>query len=88
MSAARAAFRNVAVVAPPDVLRGRRFGNLVLAASAAPLPVEDLRRQTAGDPFPARLVAGRELDHRFSAEARTDRTAIPSPMPPEGTWGL
>ena len=88
VAAARAAFRNVAVVAPPDVLRGRRFGNLVLAASAAPLPVEDLRRQTAGDPFPARLLAGRELDRRFSAEARTDRTAVPSPLPPTGTWGL
>jgi spermidine synthase len=88
VAAARAAFRHVAVAAPPDVLRGRRFGNLVLAASAAPLPVDDLRRQTAGDPFPARLLAGRELDRRFSTEARTDRTAVPSPTPPAGSWGL
>jgi spermidine synthase len=88
VAAARAAFRHVAVVAPPDVLRGRRFGNLVLVASAASLPIEDLRRQTAGDPFPARLLAGRDLERRFSAEARTDRTAVPSPMPPAGTWGL
>ncbi|HEY0815554.1 MAG TPA: fused MFS/spermidine synthase [Pseudonocardia sp.] len=87
VSAARAAFRHVAVAAPPDVLRGRRFGNLVLAASAAPLPVDDLRRQTAADPFPARVVAGSDLDRRFSAEARTDRTATPSPLPPPGFWG-
>lgn len=88
VAAARAAFRHVAMVAPPDVLRGRRFGNLVLAASDSPLPVDDLRRQTAADPFPARLLTGHDLDRRFSAEARTDRTAVPSPVPPEGTWGL
>ena len=73
-------------MAPPDVLRGRRFGNLVLAASSARLPVDDLRRSTAADPFPARLLAGRDLD-RFTAAARTDRTAVPSPMPPPGFWG-
>ena len=86
VAAARAAFRHVAVLAPPDVLRGRRFGNLVLVASAAPLPVDDLRRHTASDPFPARVLAGADLD-RFTAEARTDRTAVPSPVPPPGFWG-
>ncbi|HEY6795422.1 MAG TPA: fused MFS/spermidine synthase, partial [Kineosporiaceae bacterium] len=86
VAAARDAFRHVAVVAPPDVLRGRRFGNLVLVASSARLPVDDLRRSTAGDPFPARLLAGRDLD-RFTAAARTDRTAVPSPMPPPGFFG-
>ncbi len=87
VAAARAAFRHVAVVAPPDVLRGRRFGNLVLAASSRRLPVEDLRRATAADPFPARVLAGPDLDRRFTAAARTDRTAIPSPMPPPGFFG-
>ena len=86
VAAARDAFRHVAVVAPPDVLRGRRFGNLVLVASSARLPVDDLRRSTAADPFPARVLAGRDLD-RFTAAARTDRTAVPSPMPPPGFWG-
>ena len=86
VAAARDTFRHVAVVAPPDVLRGRRFGNLVLVASAAPLPVDDLRRHTASDPFPARVLAGADLD-RFTAEARTDRTAVPSPVPPPGFWG-
>jgi spermidine synthase len=87
VAAARAAFRHVAVVAPPDVLRGRRFGNLVLVASARQLPLEDLRSSTARDPFPARVLAGPELERRFSAEARADRKAIPSPMPPPGFWG-
>jgi spermidine synthase len=86
VAAARAAFRHVAVVAPPDVLRGRRFGNLVLAASSARLPIDELRRHIAADPFPARVLAGRDLD-RFTTAARTDRTAVPSPMPPPGFWG-
>jgi spermidine synthase len=87
VAAVAAVLRHVAVVVAPDVLRGRRFGNLVLAASATPLPVDDLSRQTAADPFPARVLAGSDLDHRFSGEARTDRTATPSPMPPPGFWG-
>src|SRR6478752_2441209 len=86
VAAARAAFQHVAVVAPPDVLRGRRFGNLVLVASSTRLPIDDLRRFTASDPFPARVLAGSDLD-RFTAAARTDRTAVPSPMPPPGFWG-
>ena len=52
------AFRHVAVVAPPDVLRGRRFGNLVLAASSARLPVDDLPPRTRRRPVP-RAGAGR-----------------------------
>jgi hypothetical protein len=50
------------------VLRGRRTGNLVLLASTVPLPLEDLSRRVAADPFPARVVAGADLS-RFAAGA-------------------
>jgi spermidine synthase len=40
----RAAFPHVAWVGPPGVLRGRAPGNVVLLASAAPLPLIALRR--------------------------------------------
>ena len=40
----RAAFAHVAWVAPPGVLRARAPGNVVLLASAAPLPLAALRR--------------------------------------------
>ena len=64
-------------------LRGRRFGNLVLAASAGPLPVAALTRLAAADPMPARVVHGEDLV-RFAAGAKpvSDADARPSPVPP------
>jgi spermidine synthase len=78
-----AVFPQCAMIGEPGVLRGRRFGNLVLAASRRPLPEAGLRRAVAADPFPARLVSGEELV-KFAAGARpsTDATARPSPAAP------
>lgn len=81
---AAAAFAEVAVVAAPDVLRGRRFGNLVLVAGAAP-PVDVLARRVAGDPFPARVRDGAAFAD--GAAVVTDATATPSPRPPAGFFG-
>jgi hypothetical protein len=79
----RAVFPHACLIADPAVLRGRRFGNLVLAASRAELPVAGLARRTASDPFPGRVTGGAELD-RFAAGARprTDARAEPPPVPP------
>jgi hypothetical protein len=79
----RAVFPHACLIADPAVLRGRRFGNLVLAASDAELPVAGLARRTAGDPFPGRVTGGEDLD-RFAAGARprTDAQAEPPPVPP------
>ena len=83
VAAVRAVFPRVCVIAEAAVLRGRRFGNLVVAASGHELPVAGLTRRAAGDPFPARLVEGVALD-RFVAGSRpiTDAHAEPSPPPP------
>jgi spermidine synthase len=62
------AFPQTAMIAEPGVLRGRRTGNLVLLASTAELPLEKLSRRVAADPFPARVVAGTDLD-RFASGA-------------------
>jgi spermidine synthase len=80
-----AVFPHVCVLAEPTVLRGRRFGNLILVASRAPLPIADLARRTAGDPFPGRVE--HELA-AFTATARptTDATAVPSPALPQGLY--
>jgi len=64
----RSVYKNVCVVAEPSVLKGRRLANLVLAASQRELPYGELRRRCAGDPFPAQVVEGTELD-RFTAGA-------------------
>ncbi|WP_308797173.1 spermidine synthase [Agromyces silvae] len=75
-------FAHVAIAAPPAMLKGRRFGNVVMFASAAELPFETMPRRLATDPAPAKLVEGAELE-RFVAGARvvTDATAVPSPPP-------
>jgi spermidine synthase len=83
VAAVRSVFPHACVIAEAAVLRGRRFGNLVVAASDRELPVTGLIRRTAADPFPARVVQGAALD-RFAAGARpiTDAHAGPSPAPP------
>jgi spermidine synthase len=77
------------LIADPAVLRGRRFGNLVLAAAQRGLPVAALARRAAGDPFPGRVVDGSELD-RFAAGARpiTDASAESSPAPPPDVFTI
>jgi spermidine synthase len=89
-AAALRTFAEVVVVAPPQVLHGRRFGNLVLlgSSSGSGLPVAELTRRVSADPFPARVLAG-ELVEEFAggAVAPGDRTAGPSPLPPPGFFG-
>ena len=78
----------VAAAAEAAVWRGRRFGNVVVAASALPLPTQAWVRRCAGDPVPARVVAGEEL-RRFATGAAvvTDATAVDSPTPPTELFG-
>jgi hypothetical protein len=49
-------FAHVGMIAEPAQLRGRRFGNVLVLASAAPLPTEALIRALAGGMVRARLV--------------------------------
>jgi len=87
VATARAVFPHACLIADAGVLRGRRFGNLVLAASPEPLPVDALTRRAAGDPMPGRVVHGGDLT-RFTAGAKpvTDATAVPSPAAPPGVF--
>jgi SAM-dependent methyltransferase len=79
----RAVFGQTLLISDASVLRGRRFGNLVLAAAHRPLPVAELTRRAAGAAFPARVMDGEQLD-RFVGRSRpvTDATATRSPAPP------
>ncbi|MDS1270558.1 fused MFS/spermidine synthase [Lipingzhangella sp. LS1_29] len=80
-------FPELSLIAEPGVLRGRRFGNLVLVASQSPLPDRELGRRLASDPQPARLLDGGELA-RFAVAARVvhDGNATDSPVPPHSTF--
>ena len=70
------------ILADTQVLKGRRFGNLVIAASAAPLPTEWLPRMLAAGPHPAKIAQGAEV-RTFIQGARivTDADAVASPRP-------
>jgi spermidine synthase len=83
----RSVFPHVCLLAEPGTLRGRRFGNLVVVASDADLPIDDYVRRCARDPMPSRVVHGEALD-RFAGDARPvhDAAAVPSPEPPSGVF--
>ncbi len=78
----RSVLPEVIVLAEVQTLKGRRFGNLVIAASASPLPTDWLPRLMAAGPHPAKVAQGAEVDE-FARGARvvTDADAIASPRP-------
>lgn len=84
-----ALFPTVAAIAEPQVLKGRRFGNVVLVASGAEAAqsgeageLDWLPRLLAGGPHPARMLEGREF-REFVRGARpvNDADAVDSPAP-------
>ncbi|WP_030908339.1 fused MFS/spermidine synthase [Streptomyces sp. NRRL F-5126] len=87
IATAASAFAHLALAADPAVLRGRRFGNAVLFASDAALPVAELTRRVATDPHAGRVEHGRDLaDFTGGAAVVRDADAKPSPVPPPGTF--
>jgi len=85
----RQVFGSVVLVASNDVLKGRRFGNLVLAASPARLDVPELRRQIARQPFPAGVRHGAQLDASFGGvRPWTQSHSCESPEPTREGWRI
>ncbi|GAB2957292.1 fused MFS/spermidine synthase [Micromonospora polyrhachis] len=89
VATARAVLPRACLIADAPVLRGRRYGNLVLVASRVEPPVPELTRRAAGDWFPGRVLAGEDLD-RFvgGAPVVVDASAQPSTPPPPGAFGV
>ncbi len=88
LATVRGTFRHTALLAEPGILRGRRFGNLIVAASRAELPFAGLTRRAAGGLTQARCLYGEELT-RFVAGARPLRDGDPVviPVPPPEVFG-
>ncbi|CAM5311646.1 hypothetical protein SSPIM334S_06619 [Streptomyces spiroverticillatus] len=85
----RGEFAELALIAEPAVLRGRRFGNAVLVASQKPLDTAALARRTASDAFPARVEHGAALVRFVGGAAPVpDAGATDSPEPPGGAFGI
>ncbi|MFJ8864770.1 spermidine synthase [Streptomyces sp. NPDC102473] len=82
-------FDELALIAEPAVLRGRRFGNAVLLASRAPLDIAALTRLCAADAFPARVEHGPALTRLIGgARPVRDSEAVASPEPPDGAFSI
>ena len=75
-----AVFAHVVVLADPGILRGRRFGNLVIAGSDTPFPLDELRHLTARSLGRARVEDGR--DFVKGARPATDADPPVAPVPP------
>lgn len=83
-----ALFPQVVAIGEPQTLKGRRFGNVVLIASAGDANLEWLPRLLAGGPHPARMLVGRECAEWVRGAAPvTDRSAVESPSPPDEVFG-
>jgi spermidine synthase len=74
----RGLYDEVAVMAEPGVLRGRRSGNFVLAATDSDIEMEELGRRAAAGPLRVRLIADDDLDEFIgSAEPVLDEDDLP-----------
>jgi spermidine synthase len=87
VAAALQHFPDVLLIAEPAILKGRRHGNVVLAASTGELPVAAVRRASAAAMFPRSVTAEQDV-RRFvgGAAPLTDADPERSPAPPEGLW--
>lgn len=73
---------HVAIFAEPQVLKGKRFGNLIMVAARHPLSRDWANRVLAGGPHPAAVILGDELQRFIGQTPPTfDTTATDSPKP-------
>ncbi|HKC27207.1 MAG TPA: fused MFS/spermidine synthase [Jatrophihabitans sp.] len=82
VAAVRASLPETLVMADAAVLKGRRFGNVVVAAARGRLPREEIRRAAAGAPFPRSVLAG----FGRNAVPLSDAKPMRSPEPPDEIW--
>ncbi|HET8987868.1 MAG TPA: fused MFS/spermidine synthase [Humibacillus sp.] len=87
LATVRQSLPHVALIATHEVLKGKRFGNSVLVASAAPLPLERLRRDVARAHLPTGIREGVTMERLMAGAKPLDDNGMQSPTPPEaGAW--
>jgi spermidine synthase len=85
LAGVRQAFPHVLLCAEPSTLKGRRFGNVIIAGGVTPLPYAAIAERAARPPFPYRVVHGARL-HQLLANSVpfSDEDAEQSPEPGRG----
>jgi hypothetical protein len=80
-----ARFAHRLLLAESSTLKGRRFGNVILVGSGAPLATEEIAAAAGRVLYPYRVLSGARLAQLLAdATPFTDRDAEESPLPPEG----
>lgn len=81
-------YLDTAILGSPEILKHRRFGNLVVAAGRAGLDETGLRRRVASAAMPTGIRVGAEVTRLIAgAHPFTDADAPSSPQPPAaGSW--
>ncbi|TFB65670.1 MULTISPECIES: spermidine synthase [Cryobacterium] len=77
-----AVFAHVIGFAETQVLKGRRFGNIVFIAAHTPIDLNWIPRLLANGPHPAKVIEGTELKQFMAGSlVATDETSTQSPLP-------
>jgi spermidine synthase len=85
LAGVRQAFPHVLLCAEPSTLKGRRFGNVIIAGGVTPLPYAAIAERAARPPFPYRVVHGARLHQLLANSAPfSDEDAEESPEPGRG----
>ncbi len=83
LATVRLALPHVVLIATHEVLKGKRFGNAVVLASATALPLDRLRRNVARANLPTGLREGAALDRLIAGARPFVDDSAPSPEPPD-----
>jgi spermidine synthase len=87
LATVRAALPHLALVGTHEVLKGKRYGNVVAVASASPLPIDRLTRDVARLNLPTGLREGAALDRIIGNARPLGDEGLASPTPPDaGSW--
>jgi spermidine synthase len=85
LAGVRPIFPHILLCTESATLKGRRFGNVIIAGSATPLPYAAIAERAGRPPFPYRVVHGARL-HQLLADSApfTEDDAEQSPEPGRG----
>jgi len=82
LAGVRAAFPHALLCAESSTLKGRRFGNVIIVGSAAPLPYAAIAERAGRSPFPYRVLRGARLSQLLADSVPFgDEDAEESPEP-------
>jgi hypothetical protein len=85
LAGAASSFPHRLLCAEPSTLKGRRFGNVIMAGSVGALPVAEIAEHAGKGPYPYRVLHGARIAQLLTGVAPlTQADSELSPEPPRG----